>query len=151
MCALTLQKGAYSKDMLFVEQLLNGLVASHAIRDVLALSQASGMFPKVHKHLLRAGGLEPDVQLSLHMSTLAGLNPLQVFDFHRMYDTWIMHVSYHAYDRSASTLTCNFDMFSCKCLTVYTLLYMLCAASIHVSHMCLTQTGLTCDSESSVS
>lgn len=92
-CVVVLQKGAYSKDMLFVEQLLNGLVASRAIRDILALSQASGMFQKVHKHLLRAGGLPPDVQLSLHMSSLAGLDPLQVGCclFHETQQGWILY------------------------------------------------------------
>lgn len=73
-----LQKGAYSKDMLFVEQLLTGLVAANAIKDVQSLSQAPGMFSTVHKHLLKAGTLPSDGKPSLHMSTLVGLNPLQV-------------------------------------------------------------------------
>ena len=72
------QKGAYSKDLFFVEQLLTGLVAANAIKDIQALSQASGMFKTVHRHLLRAGTLPPDVKPSLHMPTLVGLEPLQV-------------------------------------------------------------------------
>ena len=78
MMGLMLQKGAYSKDMLFVEQLLTGLVAANAIKDVQSLSQAPGMFSTVHRHLLKAGTLPSDVKPSLHMSTLVGLNPLQV-------------------------------------------------------------------------
>ena len=77
-CGVMLQKGAYSKDLFFVEQLLTGLVAANAIKDIQALSQASGMFKTVHRHLLRAGTLAPDVKPSLHMSSLVGLEPLQV-------------------------------------------------------------------------
>ena len=80
MMGLMLQKGAYSKDMLFVEQLLTGLVAANAIKDVQSLSQAPGMFSTVHRHLLKAGTLPSDGKPSLHMSTLVGLNPLQVRD-----------------------------------------------------------------------
>ena len=75
-----LQKGAHCKDNFFLEQMLSGLVSANAIGDLLNLSKASGMFVKLQKHLLRAGGLPPFVKPNLNMSLtpLVGLDAQQV-------------------------------------------------------------------------
>lgn len=83
---MCLQKGAYCKDNFFLEQMLSGLVSANAIGDLLNLSKASGMFPKVHRHLLRAGGLPPDVKPSLN----AAAAPLIGLDSQQVNNVWIL-------------------------------------------------------------
>ena len=75
-----LQKASSSKDNFFLEQLLAGLVSARAIPELIKLSQAPGMFTKVQKHLLKAGGLPSDTKPSLSKGTppLVGLDSQQV-------------------------------------------------------------------------
>lgn len=75
-----LQRGASCKDNFFLEQLLAGLVSARAISELINLSQAPGMFSKVQKHLLKAGGLPTDIKpsLSITLPPLVALDTQQV-------------------------------------------------------------------------
>jgi len=75
-----LQRGASCKDNFFLEQLLAGLVSARAISELINLSQAPGMFSKVQKHLLKAGGLPTDIKPSLSITPppLVALDTQQV-------------------------------------------------------------------------
>ncbi len=75
-----MQRGASSKDGFFLEQLLAGLVSARASPELISLSQASGMFTKVQKHLLKAGGLPADTKpsLSVTLPPLVSLDTQQV-------------------------------------------------------------------------
>ncbi len=74
------QRGASCKDNFFLEQLLAGLVSARAISELINLSQAPGMFSKVQKHLLKAGGLPTDIKpsLSITLPPLVALDTQQV-------------------------------------------------------------------------
>ncbi|DBA94363.1 TPA: hypothetical protein ACH3X1_001969 [Trebouxia sp. C0004] len=75
-----LRRGASCKDNFFLEQLLAGLVSARAISELINLSQAPGMFSKVQKHLLKAGGLPTDIKpsLSITLPPLVALDTQQV-------------------------------------------------------------------------
>ncbi|DBA89731.1 TPA: hypothetical protein ACH3X2_004613 [Trebouxia sp. C0005] len=75
-----LRRGASCTDNFFLEQLLAGLVSARAISELINLSQAPGMFSKVQKHLLKAGGLPTDIKpsLSITLPPLVALDTQQV-------------------------------------------------------------------------
>ena len=78
--SMQLQRGGSCKDNFFLEQLLAGLVSARAISELIKLSQAPGMFSKVQKHLLKAGGLPTDIKpsLSVTLPPLVALDTQQV-------------------------------------------------------------------------
>lgn len=78
--SMQLQRGGSCKDNFFLEQLLAGLVSARAISELIKLSQAPGMFSKVQKHLLKAGGLPTDIRpsLSVTLPPLVALDTQQV-------------------------------------------------------------------------
>lgn len=71
-----LQRGISCTDVFFLDQLLAGLVAARAVPELIKVSQAPGMFTKVQRHLLKAGGLPATTKPSLSMT----LPPLVALD-----------------------------------------------------------------------
>lgn len=79
-CCYMLQRATSCTDVFFLDQLLAGLVAARAVPELIKVSQAPGMFTKVQRHLLKAGGLPANTKpsLSVTLPPLVSLDSQQV-------------------------------------------------------------------------